>query len=225
MEKTLLISGEKEPFLWALMRILGKSGNDRINIRFPASEKDFDEEVAAGTPEKTVILINTSGNTPELVNKWVWRKLRLNEKKIGKDKSGLPVIVLGPRDKFLETPEGKVFRDFPQHHKYITKPLNLYRFLLDISHVYPINPHSLCVIQGDAPGLLIGALEHDLANILQKFDFDGSDEEVGERFHRIEIDLENYLRLKKNSKKLAKIRKEVKILKDEILKRRGNIWQ
>lgn len=224
MDKTLLILSIKEPFLWALMRILRKTGKGHINVCYIASEKNFDEKVISGIIEGTVILINTAGNTPEWVKKWVWRKLRLNENKIGKARAGLPVIVLGMGKKFLETQEGKVFRDFPPHHKYIPKPVNLYDFLTGLGSIYPLRPHSLCVIKGDAPNNLVGALEHDLNNILKKFDFEGNSEKLKERFQKIEIDLSNYKKLTKNRKTLAKLTKKVKILKDEILKKRGNIW-
>jgi hypothetical protein len=213
MNKIVVIPGEKDPLLWALIRILGEP---RVI---------FDKENITGIPTETVILLNTSGNTAEMVNKWVWREIRLNEKKIGKERAGLPVIVLGTDKKFLETPEGKVFRDFPLHHKYFPKPVNLYAFLTGFSSIYPVKPHSLCVINGDAPDNLSGALEHDLTNILQKFDFEGSSEKLMERFRKIEIDLDNYKKLTKNRKTLAKLTKDVKILKDEILKKRGNIWQ
>ncbi len=213
MNKIVVVPGGKDPFIWALMRILGES---RVIIH---------KESITGIPAGAVILLNTSGNTTEMVNKWVWREIRLNEKRIGKERAGMPVIVLGTGKKFLETPEGKVFRDFPLHHGYFTRPVNLYDLLAGLSGIYPVKPHSLCVINGDAPGNLSAALEHDLANILQKFDFGGSGEALKERFRAIEIDLENYKKLAKNTKTLAKLAKDVKIVRDEILEKRGNIWQ
>jgi hypothetical protein len=135
------------------------------------------------------------------------------------------VIVLGLSRQFLETPGGKVFRDFSLHHKYLSKPLNLGQFLQALKNICPINPLSLGVIKGDAPHRLTGALEHDLGLISKKFNFNGTNEEIKDRFRQVEIDLENYRKLQKDAKKLAKLTKEVKILKKEILKKKGNIWQ
>lgn len=225
MIKKLVILGDREPSLWVLLRIIRKHRKGPIEIYFPESRQIFEKEKIMGTPREILVLINAVGNIPAQVNKWVWKELRLNDRKIGREMAGVAAIVLGQDEKFLETPEGKVFRDFPLHHKYLIKPIDLHKFLAALENVYPINPYSLCVVKGDAPENLIGALEHDLANILQKFNFEGSDDEVKKRFHKVEIDLDNYSKLAKNKKRLARLKKEVKRLKEEIIKRKGEIWQ
>jgi hypothetical protein len=225
MNKKLLILGDKDPFLWALMRMIKGLIKSRENIYILEPGEHLDNGIITGNAKEILVLLNTSTNTPAQVNQWVWRELRLNDKAIGKEMAGLPVIVLGLSQQFLETPEGKVFRDFSLHHKYLTKPLNLGQFLQAITNICAINPFSLVVIKGDAPHLLTGALEHDLGLISKKFNFNGTDEEIKDRFRKVEFDLENYRKLQKNPKRLAKLTKEVKILKNEILKKRGNIWQ
>lgn len=225
MSENLLIAGNQDPFLWTLLRTIKGlvKYHEKTHVFRPGQH--VAEDIKLENPGEVVVLLNTADDTPTQVNNWVWRKLRLNDKIIGKEMAGLPVIVLGLSQKFIETPEGKVFRDFSKHHKYLTKPLNLRQFLMALTNISPINPPSLCVVKGDAPHRLTGALEHDLGMISKKFNFDAAGGEIKKRFRRIEVDLENYSVLEKNPRKIARMAKEVKILKNEILKKRGNIWQ
>lgn len=214
--KAIILIGDRTPFLLALKRAALDIAD---SIEF--AREEFEPKLS----KSVTILLDMACDTSSQVIKWVWNKLRLNEERIGKDLACLPVSVLGMDRGFIETPEGKVFRDFPKHHRYNIKPLNLYKFLVSLSCLVPIHPNSLSVIKGDAPESLLGALEHDLKAISLKFNYNGTDEELIERFHRVEVNLRNYESLQKDMRKVQKFRKEVDRLKEKIIKRRGNIWQ
>lgn len=218
-----VLVGNKEPLFMVLERILLglKNGNNVILLNIG----DFEDELLKEKSAKILIIFNVIFDTPSQINKLVWNKLRLNEERLGKKIAGLPVLILGMDKKFLETPEAKVFRDFPAHHQYLTKPLNLYKLLLTLTILSPIDQSSLSVIKGDAPESILGALEHDLKSVSKKFDYSGTDEEIGKRFHNVEINLKNYEIYQKDKKKLRKVKEEVETLKKEIRKRKGKTWR
>lgn len=213
--------GQKTPFFLNFERIFLGIG---IKPKF-LNENNFQSKLSAKKSVDIIITIDTNYNTSSQVNKWIWNRLRLNEERIGKELAGLPVLVLGIDKKFIEKPEGKVFRDFKWCHQYLTKPLNLQKFLEALSILSPIDPGSLSVIKEDAPESMLGVLEHDLKAISQKFNYNGSDENVRKRFHEVKIDLKNYETLEKDKKKARRIKEEIEKLKTEIIKRKGNIWK
>ncbi len=225
MKKNVFIAGDIDPFLLTFKRVFSNVHSIHFEFFLADNLEHFGRQIRSKSPGETMLLLNTVFDTASQVNFWVWRYMRLNEKMIGKEAAGIPVIVFGWDEEFLETQEGSVFRDFPMHHKYLTKPFSTYRFLLELGKLCPINPHSLCVIKGNAPDNMLFALEHSFANILQRFDFTGSDEDVKKKFLKIETDFEIYSKLGKSRTKHTKLKEELLLLKKEIVKKRGQIWQ
>ena len=218
--KEILIVGRKDTLYFAIMRAINQSAK----IKF-VGESDFKKEILQQKPNKCLIIINTNSDTVTLINKWLWIKLRLNEKELGKELAGLPVIVLGMDKEFLDSPSGKVFKDFRAHHSYLTKPINLYQFILSLSNLSPIDLLSLSVINSDAPNSLCDSYWHDLRCISQKFNYSASDEEIKRRIRQIEVDFNNYEHLENNKKNIKAIGNEIEKLKTKVLNRRGNIWK
>jgi len=215
----IVIIGNKDPFVLALQRTIFNLYDKFIFV----GEYDF-ERIVERT-QSVFLILDTRYDVPSQVIKWVWNKLRLNEERIGKKLAGLPILVLGMDKKFLELPEGKVFRDYKYFHQYLTKPLNLQNFLKTLSILSPIDPSSLPVVNQDAPKSLLGALEHDLKDISKKFNYNRDYKKLKKRFHDIIIDLSNYELLEKDEKKVLKAKEEVGKLENKIVKRMGNKWE
>ena len=213
--------GDEDPFFLVLERILRGIGKTEF-----WEEKEFHINLEKEKESNDLlILLNTTDNTSAQVVKWIWNKIRLCDELLGRKLAGSPILVFGMDRKFTETLEGKVFRDFPSHHQYLTKPLNFTKFIKALNTLSPIDPSSLSVIKGDAPYSVLGALDHDLKSISQKFDYDGTEVEIKKRFREIKVDLNNYEFLENNKKKIQKTRKEVERLRNEIIRQRGNIWE
>lgn len=214
--------GDKEPSVLALKKLL--SNNKDIELVYLSKNK-FGVYFQIMLNSKTIIILNTTNNTPLQVNTFMWGQLRSNYENIGKKLAGLPVIVLGMDKHFLKKSEGKVFRDFPAHHQYLTKPLNLYKFVKSLNELSSVDSSSLPVINGDAPESVVNALEHDLRDISKKFDYNGSDQEIKDGFASVIADFRNYQLLQKDKRKVKKLEKEVERLKKQIITIKGKLWK
>lgn len=217
----LIVTEGISPFVLALRRTALLLENKVKFVR----EIDYEEELKRLNPKNSLIILDILYNIPFRINHWLWNRLRMNEERIGQELAGLPVLVLGMDKRFLKTPEGKVFRDFPVHHQYLTKPLKLHKFLVGLSNLFPINRVSLCVIKGDAPVSMLDALEHDLISISSKFNYYGTDEDVSKRYYQIQADFNIYRNLETDKRKVTKANHEVNKLREEIINRRGKIWK
>ena len=215
--KKIIFAGNKEPFTLAFQSIMG---TESVWV----SGQNFESVIQAEDPKTTLFILNTADDISSQVIKWLWNKLRLNEERLGRRIAGLPVLVFGMNKKFTETDEGIIFEDFPTHHQYLTKPLNLYRLLEVITILSPIDPSSLCEINRNSPETLLSILEHDFRSVSKKFDHTGTDKEIEKKFHDLDVKLKIYESREKYKKRVQRVKKEVEKLKREIIKRRGNIW-
>jgi hypothetical protein len=213
VRRKIVIAGELTPFARSLKKTLEEVGIDTTLT----GDDDFESEILKQDPRTCIIILNTTTKFMSQISEWLWNKLRLNELQLGKERSGIPVLAMVFNKNFLETPEGKVFSDFPAHHQYIIKPIRLDELFIKLDKLHPINPLSLSVIKDDVPDNLLAVLEHDLAGISKTFNFNGSASEIKKRFKKVEINFKNYCSLQKNRVKLNRMKREIENLRKKVL--------
>jgi len=155
-----IIAGEQDAFLLVFKRIIKPFCKNFVYV----DNYHYEEEIQTSKADGTLIILNTEYDTANKVNEFMWQRLRLNEQNVGKNKAGLPVLVIGSDSDFLNSPsgEGYVFKKHSPQQKYITKPLNLFKCLWMLNNLSRIDPNSLSIINECAPDSLINRLKLDL---------------------------------------------------------------
>jgi len=214
----VIVLGQQNAYVSELIKI--SRALKSLDIEFIQAEEveELQKELLKKKGHDIVLVIDAPNDDLNLVVKWLWNGVRLKEGIIGRQLAGTPVIVVGSHERFLQSPEGIVFRKDPVHHQFLTRPIRLYTFLKRLRDLCPIDPSDLAVINRYAPGSVVSALGHSLRNA-SELRCGETNKEMEKQLHDKELDLANYELMQGNSSKILKAREAVAKLRNEVARR------